>query len=187
MARSEPRLLSAPHRVLFCGFESSTPKLQQAGWQLSVNYSEYGHRMQLAMQNKEFGGYMIADSLEHDRFRPMDPGERLTFVVRRVNADVLIYRGDYGMSFAEFEPIDARPQYVTTERKSIKDFNIFASQLVRTEEIIVEPKDVAECLELIRKMQAPELQAIRERNATRDFMQPSNQTQFHAQIMSLAA
>lgn len=187
MALSDDRrLLSAPHRVLFCGFESTTFALQQAGWLLSAEYS-YGYsgeQLRLALHNKAFGGYMLADPLGFDRFRHMEFHERLTFVVRQVNADILVYRGQ---DFSGFEPIDARPQYVTTERKSIKDFNIFASQLVRTEEIIIEPQSVMECLDLIRKMQAPELAAIRERNETRDFMEATNQTKFHAQILSLAA
>lgn len=182
MARCEPRLLSAPHEVHFCGFRSTTALLQQAGWQLSV---DYGDRLTLAMHNKGFGGYMIAEPLEHDSYRIMEHHERLTFVVRRVNADILVYQSTMG--FSAFEPIDARPQFVATERKSIKDFNIFASQLVRTEEIIIEPQSVAECLDLIRKMQAPELAAVRQRNATRDFTEATNQTRFHAQIMSLSA
>lgn len=180
---NDARLLSAPHEVHFCGFRSTTALLQQAGWQLSVDYSDHGDRILLAMHNKAFGGYMVAEPLEHDRFRSAYH-ERLTFVVRRVNADILVCPG---MDFTAFEPIDARPQYVTTERKSIKDFNIFASQLVRTEEIIIEPQSVAECLDLIRKMQAPELAAVRQRNVIRDFTEATNQTRFHAQIMSLAA
>ena len=186
MARSDERLLSAPHEVHFCGFRSDTYRLQQAGWQLSVNQDSLGYRpsLQLAMHNKDFGGYMLAEAIEWDAFRPMGMHERLTFIVRRVCADIMVMQG---LDFNLFEPIDARPQYVTTERKSIKDFNIFASQLVRTEEIIIEPQSVAECLDLIRKMQAPELAAIRQRNANRDFSEATNQVKFHAQVMSLAA
>ena len=190
MARFEHldhRIVSAPHEVHFCGFRSTTTQLQQAGWQLSVRQENYGHRdnLQLAMHNKDFGGYMIAEAMTWEPFRPAQMNERLTFVVRRVSADVMILQTS--LDFNEFKPIDARPQYITTERKSIKDFNIFASQLVRTEEIIIEPQSVAECLDLIRKMQAPELAAIRQRNVNRDFEQATNQMKFHAQVMSLAA
>lgn len=185
MALSEPRLLSRPHDVYFCGFRSTTFQLQQAGWQLSVNNHDFGGRITLAMHNKDFGGYMLADTMAFDHFRPLDIP--LRFVVRRVNADILVYQSDIGMDFSMFEPIDARPQYVTTERKSIKDFNIFATPLVRTEEIIVEPSSVSECLDLIRRLQAPELAEIRERDRTRDFSEARNQMKFHAQVMSLAA
>jgi hypothetical protein len=186
MALSDVRLLSAPHEVHFCGFRSTTTQLQQAGWQLSVSqdHGAYRDNLRLAMHNKNFGGYMVADALSWEPYRPIQMHERLTFIVRRVCADVFI--GPY-MDFTLFKPIDARPQYSSTERKSIKDFNIFASQLVRTEEIIIEPQSVAECLDLIRKMQAPELAAIRQRNANRDFEQATNQMKFHAQVMSLAA
>lgn len=187
MARSDERILSAPHEVHFCGFRSDTLRLQQAGWQLSVRQENYGYRdnLQLAMHNRDFGGYMLADAMTWESYRPIQMNERLTFVVRRVCADVMVINSS--INFDAFDPIDARPQYVTTERKSIKDFNIFASQLVRTEEIIIEPQSVAECLDLIRKMQAPELAAIRRRNANRDFEEATNQVKFHAQVMSLAA
>ena len=186
MVRSDARLLSAPHEVFFCGFRSTTIQLQQAGWQLSVRQDNYGYRdnLQLAMHNKEFGGYMIAQCRNFEPFKPLH-NERLTFVVQRVCADIMIIHTD--MDFKEFTPIDARPQWVTEERKSIKDFSIFASQLVRTEEIIIEPQSVAECLDLIRKMQAPELAAIRRRNANRNFEEATNQVKFHAQVMSIAA
>lgn len=178
--------MSAPHEVHFCGFRSTTALLQQAGWQLSVDQQGFSERLQLILYNKDFGGYMIAEPLNHYPYRRLEFSERLVFVVQRVNADVLIYHTT--TDFSAFEPIDARPQIVDAAApKSIKDFNIFASQLVRTEEIIIEPQSVAECLALIRKMQAPELAEIRKRNETRDFMAASNRQVFHAQVMSLAA
>lgn len=185
MGRSDYRLLSAPHEVYFCGFVSTTARLQQAGWQLSVSQDNYRGTLQLALKNKDFGGYMIADEVRYSGFRTMDPHEELRFVVRRVNADVLIH--SCSIDFSQFSPIDAMPQICTTERKSIKDFNIFAPALVRTEEIIIEPQSVAECLDLIRKMQAPDLAALRERNRKRDLSEPMQQQNFHAQILSLAA
>ena len=190
MARSETQLLSRPHEVYFCGFRSTTLALQQAGWQLSVNYHDYGDRLTLAMHNKDFGGYMVADTMDFDYYRPRSIHDApIRFVVRRVNADILLYQGGWDMDFSKFEPIDARPQTVavSVERKSIKDFNIFASQLVRTEEIIIEPSSVSECMDLIRRLQAPGLAEIRDRNRTRDFSEGRNQMKFHAQVMSLAA
>lgn len=187
MARSEHQLLSRPHEVLFRGFRSNTLALQQAGWQLSVNYHDFGDQLTLAMHNKDFGGYMVADTMRHNYFR--EDNSPLQFVVRRVNADILIYQGDWNLDFSKFEPIDARPQMqpMNFERKSIRDFAIFASQLVRTEEIIIEPSSVSECLDLIRRLQAPALAEVRERDRTREFTEAKTRMNFHAQVMSLAA
>lgn len=181
----DAHFLSAPHRVLFCGFESTTTALQQAGWSLSANQDFHASTIQLALRNKDFGGYMLADSQHWNWSQRGRSPEQLTFVVRRVATDILVYQ--HGIDFQKFSPIDAVPQYLQPGPRSIKDFSIFAPALTRTEEIIVEPQSVAECLELIRKMQAPELAAVRHRNAQRDYNQPINQTHFHAQIVSLAA
>lgn len=86
----------------------------------------------------------------------------------------------------DFKPIDARPQFVNTEYKNIEDYGIFATPLVRTEEILIEPSSVAECLDLIRRLQAPDLADIRQRNRAANDAPIARQT-FHAQILSLAA
>jgi hypothetical protein len=187
LCRDDSRLLSRPHRVHFAGFESSTYRLQQAGWQLSAEQSPRDGRLGLVMRHQGAGCYMMADEVRFNFMSSLRSEQEyeLDFQVRRCSSDITVIQSNMG--FGGFEPIDATPQFVTTERKSIKDFNIFASQLVRTEEIIIEPQSVAECLDLIRKMQAPELAAVRKRNLDRDRMDPINQQNFHAQIVSLAA
>ncbi len=191
MARFDPRLMSEPAEVIFAGFRSDTRSLQQAGWQLSMNQDIYGHRIQLAMHHPGAGLYMLADEV---RYHFIDSGREssfqqsypqpIRFIIRHCSSKIMV---QVMMDFAQFRPIDAEPQYITSERKTIEDFKIFASPLVRTEEIIIEPQSVAECLDLIRKMQSPELAAIRKRNAQRDREQPINQQNFHAQVISLAA
>ena len=177
--------MSAPAEVIFAGFRSDTRILQQAGWLLSMNQDVYGHRIQLAMHHPGAGLYMLADEAGYrfmDAAYMRDSGPPLRFVIRQCSSKIV---AQAMTNFDAFAPIDAMPQYVTSERKSIEDFKIFAPPLVRTEEIIIEPQSVAECLDLIRKMQSPELAEIRKRNAQRD--KPITQQNFHAQILSLAA
>lgn len=181
MAQFRPRLLSAPHKVYFAGFESTTFKLQNHGWQLSANEDYYGQRAQLAMRYEPAGLYMIADSVEHT-YGHYYTERPLEFVISKVvGRDIII--SSYDISFESFKPIDATPRMVERKESSISDFNIFATPLVRTEEIIIDPKSVSECLELIRKMQAPDLEQIRERNRAREVMADQK---FHAQILSVA-
>ena len=112
----------------------------------------------------------------------MDVRERPPeFDIQHVVADIHVLRMD--MDSADYAPIDAMPQSCIVDLGSISQFNIFAPALARTKEIIVEPKDVAECLALIQRLQAPDLEQVRERNRQRG--EVSSQQVFHAQILSI--
>lgn len=198
MARIDERFLSPPCRVLFAGWETTTTKLQQAGWQLAAEQVMYDHRVRIAMRHAPSGLYMVSESVDYgfaprytDRFQSFgtDPWAAPTFVVRHVGSNITVQIVD---NLANFSPIDAAPQLVCAEVKGIEKFNLFATPLTRTEEIIVEPETVSELMEKIRALQAPELAAIRQRNRMREGRSegsraPIAQQQFHAQILSIAA
>lgn len=181
MALSDRRLLSVPHRVLFAGFESTTTRLQQAGWELAAEELVYEDRIRLLMRHKGANLSLITRQVHYGFFDNGNPGDRLTFEVIKVASAMSVVLNEQQFVFRQ---IDAMPQYVNYEPRAIEDMGIFAAPLVRTEEIIVEPQSVAECLDLIRKMQAPQLAAVRKRNEQREAI---NQQRFHAQILSLAA
>ncbi len=183
MGLSDFRLLSRPHRVIFAGFESTTTRLQQSGWKLAAEQMIHDGQIRLALRLGDAGLYMIADQQGYGFFGDHERAEILTFHIRHCSSKMVINLHE---SIFNFKPIDAMTQMTTAPRKDIEDFGIFATPLVRTEEIIVEPQSVAECLELIKKMQAPELAAIRKRNAD-EYRQPIQRQTFHAQILSLAA
>jgi hypothetical protein len=175
---------SRPADVLFCGFRSTTSQLQNAGWELSMHEDFENQHLTLAMRHKQAGVYAMSARLAVDHFAywQMRGDMRLPpFVVTHISSDIRIVSG---VDFTKFKPIDAAPQVVRVDETNISQLSIFASQLVRTEEIIVEPQSVAECLSLIKRLQAPQLAEIRERNRRAEAMP---QVQFHAQIMSLAA
>lgn len=184
MAPSEYALISQPHEVVFAGFRSTTTQLQQAGWKLAAEQDYRRDSLSLLARHDGAQLYLVADTVGLDYFRYAHTNERLVFHVKCVARALECITTDF--RFDNFEPIDAMPQMIERKRQRIEDFKIFATPLVRTEEIIVEPQSVAECLELIRKMQAPELAAVRKRNADRE-RNPVNQQNFHAQIISLAA
>ncbi len=181
-------IISAPHEVHWGGFRSTTTRLQQAGWSLSAEQSDFGRGVRLAMEHREWRLYGVSNEVQVDRFQysPRIQGP-LRFSIAYMASDIHVNVVD---NYAGFAPIDAMPQYIA-ERKAIGDFNIFAPPLARTQEIIVEPADVMAMLEQIRKMQAPEQAAIRQRErlrATRDDVQIDAHPRqvFHAQIISIA-
>lgn len=195
MARSEQMLKSPACKVRFAGWESTTGRLQQAGWQLAVEHSWNNDRVRLAMRYRDGGMRMIAEAQHYTRpmtkdalsfYNGMERDSLPIFEVIHVAQDIHIARVQ--LDSFDFHAIDARPQlHTVTDFKSMDAFEIFAAPLVRTEEIIVEPASVASLMEQIKQLQAPELAAIRERQRRADRGDPMQQTKYHAQIISLAA
>lgn len=195
MGRSDARILSRPCPVYFAGFETTTTRLQQEGWELTVEQDIRDCRMRLLMRFQPAGLYMLSEEARFDYFRNADmrfggPDVTPEFHVRKVSSKMVVQLMERSFSF---QAIDAQPTFTEAPRKSVEDFGFFAAPLVRTEEIIVEPETVSDLLAKIKSMQAPELAAIRERNRRRAQDQASleygamQQTKFHAQIVSLAA
>lgn len=183
------RMLGERHEVRFAGFRSTTWDLQQEGWQISAEEDYQRDTIRLALRHPPTGLYMLADGQRYEfRSKAYSPygrmDESLVFNVRHCSSKMAVQLRERTF---DFRAIDAMPMFTDTPFKRIEDFSIFAPALVRTEEIIIEPQSVAECMDLIRKMQAPELAVIRERNLQRDFMDVAPQQKFHAQILSLAA
>lgn len=191
--RPEHRILSERHVVQFAGFVSDTYQLQRHGWQIAAREDYYSDKIALLMLHPESGLKMLTESLDL-RFAAYQ-GMALRFNVIRAGTDLKFTQQvpvDLGpLDGPQFRQIDAKPQFISNfEPRSIEDFGIFAAQLVRTEEILIEPQSVAECMEYIKKLQAPELAAIRERNRKRDRErdeEPVLRQNFHAQILTLAA
>lgn len=180
-----PGILSLPHRVLWDCWETTTTRLQQAGWSLSADQNLRDERLVLAMRSPDRNLTMIADEHRFDFFRHAanNLNERHTFTVRHVAQHMHSICVDLPSFNAT--PIDAYPQ--TIERKSIEDMVVFAPSLARTEELIVDQPTVQQLLDQIREMQSPEQRAIRQRMRSRTNSEPVERQTIHAQIISLAA
>lgn len=145
-------------------------------------------QVRLVLRNQRAQMYGITDGVGVDFFRYAHEDMPLEFrIIHMANRVTVQVVGD----FSDFRPIDAAPQFVTTERKDLEDFNIFATPLVRTEEIIVEPKTVESLLAEIKKLQDPEQAAIRARQRMRENREGMRldaipRQRFHAQILSVA-
>lgn len=181
-----PYLRSPACRVLFAGWESTTLALQHAGWRLAAEQDVEWGRLRLMMRFEPAKLTVVCEDVNH-RFSMRGWGDRddlPVFVARYATSDLKVVEP---MDPSAFFAIDATPHIVYEPPKSIDDFKLFATAQTRTEEIIVEPQSVAECLDLIKKLQAPELAAIRERNRKREMRERMPAETFHAQIISIAA
>lgn len=183
-------LLSKPFDIIWGGFRASSIQLQQMGWELSAeqDYSRYGLR--IALRHREHQMYGISEVVEVDYFDRSYATRLPPVHILNMGSKVQVILRD---DLSAFTPIDAMPQVVPFQEtvKDIEDFSIFATPLVRTEEIIVEPQTVAECLEHIKRIQLPEQAAIRERNRLREAregreVEAMPRQKFHAQILSIA-
>ena len=196
MALSEMLLKSRPCKVIFAGWESTTSRLQSAGWQLAMEHSWHHDRVRLAMQYRDGGMQMIAEADYHMISMHVDAARHCyggdlrdglpVFVVRHVANAIHVRVVD--MDSFSFSPIDARMQMRTMDReiRPMDEFEIFATPLVKAQEIIVDPNSVAELMDQIKQLQAPELAMIRERQRRTERGEPIQQTRYHAQIISLA-
>jgi hypothetical protein len=187
--QGDRRFLSYHHRVHFAGFTATTPALQQQGWELSVEQDPYRDSIRLAMRHQAANLRMLTNAipymhLVHQRDQPLD------FVVQHAASQMHINIAMMGMP--SFQPVDAFPQMINHEIRSLDDLAMFATPLARTQEIIVDPHDVQALLERIKELQLPEQERIRERRRLTEAREGSTldhrpRQVFHAQVLSIAA
>lgn len=185
------RLLSQPCDVVWAGWRSTTVDLQNAGWQIAVEDSYHNYSTRLCLQHRDLRLRGITtptpleDFVRSDRYGGR--GYRPAFHVQWMSSDLRVQIMESSFDFRE---IDAKPQFTAEHSNRADAFSFFAVPMARTEEIIVAPQDVSTMLDQIRKMQAPEMAAIRQREQRRDRageVEPGSREVFHAQILSFAA
>lgn len=183
------RVLSRPAEVWWSGFRSNTMQLQQHGWQIAAEESVHYSRIRLMLRHPEMRIDALTNTLDLDYYRARFTHDSLVFRVVCVTPGFQFIRMHDVVD--NFRQIDAMPQIVDQEIVTPDDLRIFATPLVRTEELIVEPKTVAELLEKIRRMQAPEQERIRAKERLARAREGMNveagpRQQFHAQVVSIA-
>lgn len=187
----EHRVLSRPAEVWWSGFRATTLGLQQAGWEIAAEESVYDGRIRLMLRHQQMRLYALTNSAEWNYFSQNMERSPLVFqVVQAAPRLEVQVTAEVGAGWANFQQIDALPQFVETKRVSADDLRIFATPLTRTEELIVEPQDVAAMLEQIRKMQAPEQARIRAKERLQQSREGTPieihpRQNFHAQIISI--
>lgn len=203
-------LYSLPIKVIFAGFQSDTLALARAGWDLSMRQghsvctAEY--ELQLALRHDGAKLYAISHQIRipHEQlYACMSNRENFhVFVSNQIFHIQAVAPGiqfhcipmTTGLGFKEsFRPVDPFPQ----ERETIdlRDFKFFKVGNPSLKEIVVDPEQVPELLELVLKAQGPTMQEIKRREQSRantawvrenmGSTKPAHQVQ--AQIITLAS
>ena len=189
------RLLSRPIKIIWDGWESDTYRLQQGGWEFSAEQMIERMSVRLAMRNSRCRMYGFTNMVPVDFFELASNSaaySAVVFHVAHMASQLTIQTVE--VQPLSYSPVDMMPQMMTGERKSIEDFGIFATPLVRTNEIILPEASVGELLDTILKKQAPDQKAYYEEKVrdarklgrTMGAMEAVPQQKFHAQIISLA-
>lgn len=180
------RILSRPVKVHWAGWETDTYRLQQNGWQLSAEPRVDRDVMRIGFRHEHLGMIgQTADIAYNYEAAFMDPlsdymPERYA-QVRHMGRQILIH--NHGPM--DFRAIDAQPQMVSTEVRSLEDLVAFApAPLVRTNCLVLPEATVDDLLKEIIDRQAEAKTSYFQDIVAKEgsIMQPHR---FHAQIVSL--
>lgn len=187
---SDHRILSRPVKIHWAGWETDTYRLQQNGWSLSAEQLIERNTMRLVFRHESLG--MIGQTADIDyRYEEAafgGPGlsdympERYA-QVRHMGRQIIVH--NHGPM--EFRPIDAQPQMVSHEVRSLEDLVAFApAPLLRTNCLVLPEATVDDLLsEIIERQKDAKTSYFRDIVSKEgSIAQPHK---FHAQIISLAA
>lgn len=178
--------------VEFAGLRSDTCTLGRCGWKLAIEAGVNHYRdMRLVILHHPFLGVTLTGRIELPTFAQFrDPQEaRQHMPPVRLERCVMKGHGTVYLQGAlpKVEWVETAPTLMEVSRSDLFALPIFAALNApdpAAEQLIVEPATVSELLDQIRRMQAPEQAAIRERERRRE---RSTTPRLHAQILSLAA
>lgn len=160
-----------PHEVFIEGFRSDTYALARYGWEMCIQNEPYNRCVTLALRHPKLNIQMLCNAADY----PSRPYHGFEFHARTIHPDIRLQSTVVAIPFIPVTSFnmgrDGELQW--TESK------LFPDKV--TETILVEPSSVTECLDLIRRLQAPVLSDIRKRS-----LQEGQKMQYHAQILSIA-
>lgn len=207
MARHNPfgmdiLIQSRPIPVEILGLQSDTLSLQRAGWDFLAHESIESWSVRLMARHRGTGIVAKLEAMDdfgrllghygrgfsgmpaERMFQPeaMPQGFRAVWVASEKYVTIM-------EDLNGFHPVDMRPQVIELRAggKPLTEFNLFRSLVPEVREIIVDPTDVQHCLDLILKLQAPQLAEVRKRNRQREAGEASAASLVQAQIITLAA
>lgn len=198
MARTElfSGFRSPPCKVHMAGFTSDTWTMQREGWECSIEQYPYNDRNRVTLLARHdklrlrvaaYVDFSYLWSALHGRNPSIDPDhyppfEVLDMDVGRYNDPIMLGGIRHHRDVPRFGSFDAEPRFV-------RDYPLNPNTIWReweTEQLIVEPETVMKHLDAIRKLQTPELQAIRENNRKRELRDRLTERPL-AQLIHLAA
>lgn len=182
--KNNKRLLSQPIRLFWNGWESDTYKLQQNGWELSVQQDLQYMRMAIAIKHKKLGMRGLSDSMgwnyleQRETFQ--DPRSTPGFGCQIASNIDINYTGS--MSNVEFNPIDATPMWQTIERKSLDDIAHFRKIEKPNNEIFLKEASLKEIMAMALSRQEPPQEQIRKLMIQQDEIEVMRNSQLRANL-----
>lgn len=179
---------SLPINLEWEGWRASTVDLQRAGWQLSAEQDLMSGSVRIAMKNERYKIYGVSQKIPYNYFEEYSlyKGANITIPVQQMASRLHIEMMETSFKFV---PIDAEPQFMNRERKSIEDFAIFAPALIRTNEIIVPNETVDDLLQRILEIQDPMVKKYYKEESLKNFsgsnINAIPEQKFIAQIISI--
>ena len=157
------KIFGRPINVLWAGWKSTTTLLQRTGWQVSAEQNIYENSIRIVIKHPNYNIYGISNLMKMDYFNfKMDDINDFNFEIKCMASRFEIRTID---DFSNFKPVDCEPSFINgCEVKSIEDFNIFRP-IKNTQDLIVEPKEVNELMELILSKQSDKQREIRKKKA----------------------
>lgn len=203
-------LYNAPVEVYFAGFKSDTFTLGRSGWDLSLQegWSPRGpdYELRLALRHEGARLYAITNSINlraselysaaTEKLRTYQHLVSIPFHVQVIGNSIEFRHVQSIMSSGlmrdSFQPINSVPE-MGELTENIRDFKFFKTINPTMKDIVVDPSQVPELLDMILKVQRPTQEQIRKREKSRENLEwmrngfevkPAHQVQ--AQIITLA-
>lgn len=190
MARLDPfldRVVSHPMTLHWAGWETTTARLQQAGWEMAAEQHFERNTLRIAFSHPQWGARGITETSEYDYYARMNQRAHAGPEVIHARMNVHMGKDVYVRSYDQptFSAIDARPQIMDIERITcLEDLAHFAPQATLTSPFVLPEPDVDELLSMIlAKQQAAKTEYFRDLVARDGQVLPAHR--FHAQIISL--
>jgi hypothetical protein len=169
-SRNHPRVENRLVNILFAGWESNTYRLQQQGWQISVNEDPSSRFIQIALKHPQLSMYGLTEKVDYRRMEDIEAMQRhsgMCLQVIRMETNMMIdqpimmLQEVVAPGMRGFVPVDARPSVTMKEQTHIDDFRIFRP-MAEHKQIIVPEQNVGELMAKIHELQTPEQDRIRE-------------------------
>lgn len=194
---SEPlthRLLAKPVKVYWRGWETDTYRLQQEGWELSMDQDVCQMRMRMVVRHRE-AGFMgqtndiplhLAAPYGVERAYGMETEPRHIWQMQHMGRSIMVRELGPISGYANFRAVDAKPQLAISEVKCLEDLVPFPSApLIRNQALILPEASVDDLLAGILERQQEAKLAYFEDLVRKDGEQERAPTKFHCQIISL--
>ena len=157
MRNGELKVFSDPVTLRWAGWETTTEKLQYAGWQISANQDVRGGTMQIVARHPNGLSFLteLQEWRYHAAYEPIMRGYPV-FPPMQVRALGKVEVVMYGSlpAFSQFSPIDAMPHVHTVTHARLEDYFHFAP-VTSPHDLIVPQASVPELLERILQLQQP--------------------------------